>query len=81
MKVVTVGEVASAAGSAYVSYEGGLGDSSNQALFAAAVAGGASALAIAQNGQPFLNGLGMGCRKYYSAGYQYCKLNECANAI
>lgn len=65
--VVTIGEIAAAAGDAYGAYQGGLSSPSNQASFGAAVAAAASTLASNARGAPFLNGLGIGVAPAASA--------------
>ena len=59
-RILTVGEVAAAAGDAYGAYQGGLSSPANQASFGAAVAAGAAAVASRGYWGPFAQGLGIG---------------------
>ena len=58
--VITVGEIAAAAGDAYGAYQGGLVTPSAQASFGAAVASAAAALASNGRYGGFVQGVGFG---------------------
>ncbi|HND28261.1 MAG TPA: hypothetical protein PKV87_11430 [Pseudomonadales bacterium] len=58
--IVTMGEVAAAAGDAYGAYQGGMSTPTNQASFGAAVASGAAVMASTGRFGAFAQGLGLG---------------------
>ncbi len=58
--IVTMGEVAAAAGDAYGAYQGGMSTPTNQASFGAAVASGAAVMASTGRFGAFAQGLGPG---------------------
>jgi len=78
--IVTVGEVAAAAGDAYGAYQGGMSMPANQASFGAAVAAGAAAMASTGSFGAFAQGLGIGVAPAAAVTQTMMNLNSLQNA-
>ncbi len=78
--IVTMGEVAAAAGDAYGAYQGGMSTPANQASFGAAVSAGAAAAASTGRFGAFAQGLGIGVAPAAAMTQAMMNLNNLQNA-